>query len=348
MTGNNKSSGPIGPMSTDARPAGARGTRSLVAPELLPGLEALPSFEFTDEVLRALREAGPITRAMSPPPLSPEQQAVACEQRFVPGPSGAPDVRVLVYMPPGKHGGQRPALLHVHGGGYVLGTPEINDGLNRAIAAEVGCVVVSVDYRLAPETRFPGAVEDCYAALGWLHKQAKPLGVDVTRVAIAGESAGGGHAAALALLVRNRREFKICLQLLDSPMLDDRTGSNSEPHPYCGEFVWTANSNRFGWRSLLGVEPGSPDVPADTVPARATDLSGLPPAFIAVGALDLFLEESIEYARRLIRAGVPTELHVIPGAYHGFFVAGENAPQVEDHLRFRTNALARALGKLPA
>jgi acetyl esterase/lipase len=339
MTGNNKSSGPMG--------TGARGTRSLVAPELLPGLEVLPSFDFTEDVLRALRSGAPITRQMSPPPLSPEQQAVACEEHLVPGPPGAPDVRVLVYVPPEKKGGQRPALLHIHGGGYVLGTPELNDGLNRTLAVEVGCVVVSVDYRLAPETRFPGAVEDCYAALGWLHKQAVPLGVDVTRVAIAGESAGGGHAAALALLVRKRGEFKICLQLLDSPMLDDRTGNNSDPHPYCGEFVWTVNSNRFGWRSLLGVEPGGPDVPADAVPARATDLSDLPPAFIAVGALDLFLEESIEYARRLIRAGVPTELHVIPGAYHGFFVAGEDAPQVKDHLRLRTNALTRALMSHP-
>jgi acetyl esterase/lipase len=346
MMGNNKSSGPTG-NDAGSNGGGARGTRSLVAPELLRGLEALPSFEFTDEVLRTLRSAGPITRAMSPPPLSPEQQSIACEQHFVPGPPGAPDVRVLVYTPPDKNGGQRPALLHIHGGGYVLGTPELNDGLNRAHAVELGCVVVSVDYRLAPETRFPGAVEDCYAALGWLHKQAEPLGVDVTRVAIAGESAGGGHAAALALLVRKRREFKICLQLLDSPMLDDRTGSNSDPHPYCGEFVWTQNSNRFGWRSLLGVEPGGPDVPVEAVPARATDLSGLPPTFIAVGALDLFLEESIEYARRLIRAGVPTELHVTPGAYHGFFVSGEEAPQVKDHLRLRTNALARAL-RVPA
>src|SRR5262249_24598873 len=133
------------------------------------------------------------------------------------------------------------------------------------------------------------------------------------------------------------------LQLLDSPMLDDRTGTTSDPHPYCGEFVWTPSSNRFGWRSLLGAEPGSSDVPADAVPARAVDLSGLPPTFIAVGALDLFLEESLEYARRLILAGVPTELHVVPGAYHGFQVTGGAAPQVRSHIRLRTEALARAL-----
>jgi acetyl esterase/lipase len=135
---------------------------------------------------------------------------------------------------------------------------------------------VSVDYRLAPETRFPGALEDCYAALVWLHAQAEQLGVDRARIAIGGESAGGGHAAALSILMRTRGEVPICFQLLDSPMLDDRTGSSRDPHPYCGEFVWTPASSRFGWHSLLGVEPGGPNVPTEAVPARAKDLSGLP------------------------------------------------------------------------
>ena len=330
MSGNNKFNGPSG-------------TRRLVAPELLPVLDVLPSFDFNEEVLRAIRAGAPMAEQMKPPPLSPEQQAVACEQRFIPGPPGAPDVRVLVYTPTRKNEVRpRPAYLHVHGGGYVLGNPELNDGSNRSLAAELDCVVVSVDYRLAPETRYPGALEDCYTALIWLHAQAEPLGIDRTRIAIAGESAGGGHAAALALLARSRGEVQICLQLLDSAMLDDRSGSTSDPHPYCGEFVWTRNSNRVGWRSLLAVEPGGPDVPADAVPARAADLSGLPPAFIVVGALDLFLEENIEYARRLIRVGVPTELHVIPGAFHGFSVAGGDAPQVRTCMRLRQDALARA------
>jgi acetyl esterase/lipase len=333
MVGNNKSSGPSG-------------TRRLVAPELLPLLDFLPSFEFNEQVLQAIR-AG-IGEDPKRPPLSPEQQAVACEQRFIPGPPGAPDVRLLVYTPPGplkKIGAStmRPAYLHMHGGGYILGNPEINDASNRSFAAELDCVVVSVDYRLAPETRFPGALEDCYASLMWLHSNAGQLGVDLSRIAIGGESAGGGHAAALAILARNRGAGQICLQLLDSPMLDDRTGSASDPHPYCGEFVWTANSNRFGWRSLLGVEPGGPAVPAEAVPARVADLTGLPPAFITVGALDLFVEEDLEYARRLIRSGVPAELHVIPGAFHGFGVAGGQAPQVQACIRLRRDALARAL-----
>jgi acetyl esterase/lipase len=315
------------------------GTRRLVAPELLPALELLPSVQFNEEFLRVVR--GGLVDQRPKPPLSPEQQAVACEQRLVPGPEGAPPVRVLVYTPP-QSAAPRPAFLHMHGGGYVLGAPELNDGSNRSLAAALGCVVVSVDYRLAPETRYPGSLEDCYAALRWLHAEAPALGIDCGRIAIGGESAGAGHAAALAILARRRGEVPLCLQLLDSPMLDDRTGSSSEPHPYCGEFIWSPQDNRFGWRSLLGMEPGGPEVPAEAAPARVADLAGLPPAFLFVGALDLFLEENLEYARRLIRAGVPTELHVMPGAFHGFGVAGDNAPQVQECLRLRNQALARA------
>jgi acetyl esterase/lipase len=332
-------------MSTQKSPSLVSGTRKLVAPELLPALDLLPAFELTDQILPIVRGGGGGRERMQPPALSPEQQAVTCEQRFVPGSTGAPDVRVLIYTPPGKPAAPRPAYLHMHGGGFVLGTPELNDGSNRSLAADLDCVIVSVDYRLAPETRFPGALEDCYAALTWLHANAAQLGVESGRIAIGGESAGGGHAAALALYSRKRGAVPICLQLLDSPMLDDRTGSSSDPHPYCGEFVWPAANNRFAWRALLGAEPGGSDVLPEAVPARATNLTGLPPTFIVIGALDLFLEESMEYARRLIRSGVPTELHVIPGAFHGFGVAGGNAPQVQACLRWRREALDRAFSQ---
>jgi acetyl esterase/lipase len=194
----------------------------------------------------------------------------------------------------------------------------MTDARNRLLARELGCVVVSVDYRLAPETTFPGAVEDCYAALRWLHAEARTLGVDVGRIAIGGESAGGGLAASLALLARDRGEVPLAFQLLIYPMLDDRTGVTVEPSPTVGEFGWSRESNRFGWASLLGRDPGGADVSPYAAAARAEDLAGLPPAYIAVGTLDLFLEENLEYARRLMRAGIPTELHVYPGAYHGF------------------------------
>jgi triacylglycerol lipase len=321
--------------------AGPQGTRGLVAPELLAGVDAMPNYDLTEEILPAMRSGAAGRPA---PQLSPAQQAIQFEERRVPGPAGAPDVRVLIYTPP-KSAQPRPAFLHMHGGGFVMGAPELYDGKNRAMAAELGCVVVSVNYRLAPETRFPGAVQDCYAALLWLYREAKALGVDAARIAIGGESAGGGHAVALALYARERGEVPICLQVLDSPMIDDRSGGNAHAHPYCGEFVWPPAKNRFGWRALLGMEPGGADVPAAAVPARAKDFAGLPPAFITVGALDLFLEEDMEYARRLIRAGVSTELHVIPGAYHGFGAVAPDSPQMQGVIRLQREALARAFAR---
>jgi triacylglycerol lipase len=253
-------------------------------------------------------------------------------------------VRTRVYRP--SLDADLPAVAYFHGGGWVAGDLDLYDSTARDIAAASGAVVVSVDYRLAPETTFPGAVEDAYAALTWLHAEAAALGVDPARIAVGGESAGGGHAAALAIYARDRGEIPILFQSLDSPMLDDRTGSTGEPHPWCGEFVWPAANNRYGWQALLGMPPGGPDTPYGAAPARVEDLSGLPPAFIIVGGLDLFLEENMEYARRLIRAGVPAELHVIPGGFHGYGVAGGEAPQVQTTLRLRREALARAFAGL--
>jgi len=314
-------------------------SRHLVAPELEEALEAFPQIDFSQGA--APYRAGLLADVL--PPLPPELEAVACEERHIPGPAGAPEVRILLYTPPGLGEGPHPALLNIHGGGYVLGTPEQNDPANRLRALRLRCPVVATSYRLAPETPWPGAVEDCYATLCWMHEHAAELGIDSDRIAISGESAGGGHAAALAILARNKGGPKICFQLLDSPMLDDRTCSSPEPHPYCGEFTWKQEHNRFGWQSLLSREPGGPDVPAAAVPARVEDLSGLPPTFIVVGALDLFLEEDMEYARRLTRAGVPVELHVIPGGFHGFSLA-RVGPQVEMKAELEHAALARALG----
>jgi len=200
------------------------------------------------------------------------------------------------------------------------------------MAAEAQCIVVAVDYRLAPETPHPGPVEDCYVALKWLHDKADELGIDRQRIVLAGESAGGGLAAALALLARDRSEVSVAHQHLTYPMLDDRT-SRANCNPHAGDFVWTPEANVFGWSSLLGEPAGSDGVSPYAAPARAADLVGLPSTFIAVGALDLFAEENLEFAKRLMRAGVPTELHLYPGAYHGFELASEatvtrNANQV--------------------
>ena len=309
-----------------------------VAPELRGALDMFIGGELS--LAEALPQRRLAMAEMPRPPLTAELEAVSVEERRVPGLNGAPDVRLLLYTPPGADAPPRPAILHVHGGGYVLGTPELNDGMNRAISLEADCVIASVDYRLAPETTFPGALEDCYAGLQWLVGQAEELGVDPARIAVAGESAGGGHAAALAIYARDQGGPALCFQLLDCPMLDDRTCA-AEPHPHAGHFVWTRETNWFGWKSLLGVEPGAAEVPANGSPARVEDLSGLPATFISVGALDLFIDESLDYARRLIRAGVPVELHVIPGAYHGYGNAA-GSPQAQENTRLRMAALKRA------
>ena len=289
-------------------------SRHLVRKELLGGLEYFPGGDWTHEQVLALRAT---PRPRPPMPDVPEVEFAA---RLVPGPRGAPDVRVIVFRPKAA-AGPLPAILHIHGGGYVMGTADMTEPAAKMLSRDLGCVIVSVDYRLAPETSHPGPVEDCYAALHWLHAHAAELGVDPARIALKGESAGGGLAAALALLARDRGEVPLCYQLLVYPMIDDR--APAEPHPFTGEFVWTHGSNRFGWASLLGHEPGAPGVSHYAAASRAEELAGLPPTYIAVGALDLFLEEDLEYARRLTRAGVPVELHVYPGAYHGFEAAGD-------------------------
>ena len=258
----------------------------------------------------------------------------------VPGGVGAPPVRVLAVTAVDA-ATPLPALLHMHGGGYVMGSAGMSEAATRDLAVELGCAIYSVDYRLAPETRFPGAIEDCYAALAWLHRNADALGIDRNAIGLKGESAGGGLAASLALLARDRGEFGIAFQHLSAPMIDDRSCVRADPHPIAGEFVWTPASNRFGWEALLGHAPGIDGVSPYAAAARAADLSGLPPTFISVGDLDLFLEENMEFARRLSRAGVPMELHVYPGAYHGFRMV-QTARITQDAERDSKAALRKA------
>lgn len=290
----------------------ASSSRHLVDPELLPLLDSLPDIELSEAILPLVR-AAPARFAVDPR----DVERTAMRQVKVPGPQGAPDVPVLVYRPKNAVG-ELPCILHIHGGGYVSGSAASMEAVHRPLAADLNCCIVSVDYRLAPETRYPGAVEDCYAVLRWISANARDLGIDLRRLGVMGESAGGGLAAALTLLVRDRGEFSLAFQRLVYPMLDDRTCVAPEPHPFTGEFVWTRQRNHFGWRCLLGVEPGSEGVSPYAAPARATDLRNLPPLFLSTAALDLFLEENLEYARRLVRSAVPVELHVYPGAFHGF------------------------------
>jgi len=223
-----------------------------------------------------------------------------------------------VYVINAKSGGSRPAILYTHGGGFVNGSALSSVAALQRLATRIDCVIVTVEYRLAPETKFGGSLEDNYAALKWLHRNAEGLGVDAARIAVMGESAGGGHAALLAIAARDRDEVALAFQCLIYPMLDDRTGTSRPVPAHVGQIVWNAQRNRFGWESFLGEVPGTSAVPVEGVPARTVDVSRLPPAFIGVGSIDLFCDEDVEYARRLNEAGVSTELIVVPGAFHGF------------------------------
>lgn len=316
-------------------PSTENGFYDFVDPELLPALKSIPTLHLTNETLAWVRQ-----HEKAPPPLPPP--APQPRERRIAGPVGAPDLRLIIVDPaPGGKG--RPVLVHTHGGGYVARSAALAMNFLQTAAQACNCVVVSVDYRLAPETPFPGSLEDNYAALSWVYANADALGVDRDRIAVGGESAGGGHAAMLAIAARDRKEIPLAFQLLIYPMLDDRTGSSQPVPPHIGTFVWTAESNRFGWTSLLGIPAGSPKVPPGSVPARVENLAGLPPAFIVTGAIDLFVEEDIQYARRLIATGVPTELHVVPGAYHGFDLLVPKAKISARFTDYWTNALRRAL-----
>jgi triacylglycerol lipase len=284
----------------------------LVDPELRAVLEQIPHMDFSVDIL-------PIARATPVQfPLDPSVAVQVDTRRVsIPGPSGSPAVGLTVYRPKDT-AEELPCIYHIHGGGYVMGSAEQYQSLVMPQCLELRCVIISVDYRLAPETQFPGSIEDCYVGLEWTFAHASELQIDATRIGVMGESAGGGLAASLALLARDRDGNSLAFQHLIYPMLDDRTPDCADPHPYTGEYIWTGLSNRFGWGALLGKARGTAAVSPYAAAARATDLSRLPNTYIAAGALDLFLEEDLEYARRLTRHGVSVELHVYPGAYHGF------------------------------
>ena len=229
----------------------------------------------------------------------------------------APAVPLMVYRPTASMG-PLPCVVHIHGGGFVGGAAAPLEPLHRLMSFELNCVIVSVEYRLAPETPFPGPIEDCYAGLSHVFVASTEIGVDPARIGVMGESAGGGLAAGLALLARDRGEHALAFQHLIYPMLDDRTCTRNVHPPFSGEYVWTPHNNLYGWRAYLGIEPGSDGVSPYAAPSRATCLEGLPPAYLCTGSLDLFAQEDLEYAARLASAGVAVEAHLYPGGFHGF------------------------------
>jgi len=229
------------------------------------------------------------------------------------------------------------AVLYVHGGGMIIGRAELYERYVSAYVAATGVPMLVPDYRVAPEHPHPLPVEDCYGALTWLFAHASTLEVDPDRIGVMGDSAGGGLAAGVALLARDR-SVRLSRQILLYPMLDDRTVDHD---PALVPFAhWTYEKNRMGWTALLGDARGDPDVPASASPARAKDLSGLAPAYVEVGELDIFRDESIEYARRMAAAGVSIELHVHPGAPHGFERAAPKSAVARRALADRYRVLA--------
>lgn len=303
---------------------------SMVAPELVDIVAAQPPVTYSAELLPIIRES---LKTMTPP--LPD----GVKKHSIPGAAGAPPVDLLI-ADPWPDQSDKPAVLFMHGGGFVVQSAQDFAPFIANMAQACQCVVVSVDYRLAPETPYPGALMDCYSTLQWMRDPASALGIDANRLALAGVSAGGGLAAQLSFMARDQG-IPIAFQLLIYPMLDDRTGGEQPVPPHIGHYIWNAGSNQFAWGAYLG--ENNDDAKMGAVPARIDDVSGLAPAWIGVGSADLFMAENLSYAQRLIEAGVNVEVHVVPGGVHAFDVLASQASITEKFNAHWQTALAGAL-----
>jgi acetyl esterase/lipase len=311
---------------------------ALVDPELRSA--ALHMRQMTEQFTPMSEQKLSVRRTLLASMVVPLVPDVAVTQHRIKGVPDSPEVGV--YVVNAQPGACRPGILHMHGGGFTSSSARSSVPLLQETAQAIDCTIVSVDFRNAPETRYEGSLEDNYAALRWMQAHAEELGIDDGRIALMGESGGGGHAALLAIAARDRGEIPVLFQMLIYPMIDDRTGSSRPMPSHLGAFGWNADANRFGWRCFLGQEPGTDDVPATAVPARVTSVAGLPPTFIGVGALDIFVDENIAYARRLIEAGIATELVVVPGAFHGFDMIARTSAAARRFTAAKLDALRRA------
>ena len=292
-------------------------TRHLVDPEVWPIVELLPFREFDHATLAVERSDMAARFADAPEPPLPATVRAATR-------ADSSGIELYHFDPdPGATG--RAALYHVHGGGMILGSAKDMQAAPSAIAAALHIPVISVEYRLAPESPVPGPQQDCLDGLAWLVANADELGIDPARIGIIGESAGGGLAAATALMARDTGGPKLAAQVLIYPMLDHRTGGEAcrWNNRSTGEWVWNRAANQFGWEALRGNYPAEDARKGWFSPALADDLAGLPPTLLLTGSLDLFFDEDLDYARRLVDAGVPLELHSYPGAIHAFNMMAE-------------------------
>ena len=312
--------------------------RDLIDPESrvpLDGLlQVMPGgFNAIPDIVQRRAAVAALLAAMPVPP----NENVTIKQRTVPGPDGAPDISVRIHRPVNATG-TLPGVYYIHGGGMVLGTAESEDASASRICEQVGAVVVSVEYRLAPEHPHPAPLDDCYAGLVWTAKNAGELGIDPERLALYGASAGGGLVLATALTARDRGYPTLAFQMPIYPMIDDRNETPSS-HEITDIGIWDRDGNLEAWNWYLG-GAGADQYAA---PARAEDLSGLPPTFIDVGTVDLFRDEDIAFAQRLMQAGVPTEFHTSVGSYHASETFAPEAPLSQRIWALRIDALRRAL-----
>jgi len=285
----------------------------VIDPELAAFVEAMPVFDLQDpQAARAGFEAMLAEMARD----LPQAEALDIEDRMIPGWPGDPEVKVRVYRPKAVADSPVPGIVMIHGGGFIVGSVETEHIGAVLTAADLGVVLVSVDYRLAPEHPYPAALHDCYAALTYLHAEADGLGVDLERVALMGASAGGGLAAGTALLARDMGGPSLCFQMLHIPELDDRLETPSM-QAFVESPVWNRPLAVQSWQAYLGDRYGSPDVPIYAAPARAADLGGLPPAYVSTAENDPLRDEGIAYALGMLQAGVSVELHQFPGTFHG-------------------------------
>lgn len=315
-------------------------------PELAPVLEfmaAAPQPPLSWETLPATR---PGLATMFPGPVEAiAGRPVDTEERVIPGPAGAPDIEVTIFRPRGHTAADAalPALVNIHGGGMIIGHRHWESERVIQLVLELGVVAVNVEYRLAPEHPFPAGVEDCYAGVAWTAEHAAELGVDPERIVVMGGSAGGGFSAAVALLARDRGGPALAGQLLLCPMLDN-TNSTVASHQYDGIGTWMRDANLLAWRCVLGEELASSTAASPyAAPSRATDLSGLPPAFIEAGAAEMFRDEDVDYASRIWATGGNAELHIWAGGFHGFDMYAPESELARAALDARHSWLRRIL-----
>jgi acetyl esterase/lipase len=304
---------------------------SRVAPELRKVLAVFPHLNLPDDL--------EVARSF-PVPQIEKSKHVITSSRIIPGPGE--ELLVKIYEPAQRPKWKLPAVLWLHGGGYIMGHPDRSDGLCERFVMEANCVVFAIKYRLAPEHPYPAAIEDCYAGLKWMTDAAEQLNIDLTRIAVAGASAGGGLTAALTLMARDKGGPTIAFQMPLYPMIDDRNVTPSSLEITSNKASWNRSKNLVGWRMYLG-EHTSGVISPYAAPARAENLAGLPPAYTCVGQLDPFRDETIDYVARLAQAGVPVEFHLYPGCIHGFESIVPDADVSQRASKGYVTALAKAL-----